>query len=111
ARQHAALSWVGAVMTFSGAESGGPGVVLRVPRASRSSFTCAKRPGHPVLSDGLAPIAVFMSLAAMGMGCLSQRGKGGADRRSAGDMSGGRHPMPMAGTAIRHPINNTPAPL
>ena len=27
-----------------------PGVLLRVPRAARSSFTCAKRPGSPILS-------------------------------------------------------------
>jgi hypothetical protein len=33
---------------------GGPDVLLRVPRAARSSFTYAKRPDHPILGHGAA---------------------------------------------------------
>ena len=36
------------------AGAGDPDVLLRVPRAARSSFTCAKRPGHPRLGAGAA---------------------------------------------------------
>ncbi len=44
-----------ACMVLAG--SGGPDVLLRVPRAARSSLTYAKRPGHPSLgSDTPMPL-------------------------------------------------------
>ena len=43
------------------AGAGEPGVLPRVPRAARSSFTYAKRPGHPSLGSS-APMLGFMSL-------------------------------------------------
>ena len=84
------------------------GVLLRVPRASRSTFTYAKRPGSPIpggrrsvcnsVSGSEHPHS-FLALpishfAARGMVCLPQRSKGGA--RRAGDMSGGRRAMLLA---------------
>ena len=41
-------------MTVYRAGSGCPGVLLRVPRPAASSFTCAKRPGNPILVGGRA---------------------------------------------------------
>ena len=52
--------FIGAVFLVH-AGLGGPDVLLRVPRAARSSFTYAKRPGRPSLGSS-APMPGFMSL-------------------------------------------------
>ena len=90
-----------ACMVLAG--SGGPDVLLRVPRAARSSFTYAKRPGHPSLVWGApngtcaARLRVLTtSFAAVGAVCPVQRSKGGA--RSAGDMSVSGYAVPAAGS-------------
>ena len=76
--------------------------LLRVPRAARSSLTCAKRSGNPLSGAGFADAQAgsprYMThFAAMGVACPTQRSQGGA--RRAGDMSGVGYAVPMASPA------------
>ena len=63
-----------------------PSVLLRVPRASRSSLTSAQHPGKPLF--WLYPNVHKAFCLATGMACMPKRSQGGAQR--AEDMSAGR---------------------
>ena len=85
--------------------------LLRVPRASRSSLTCAKRSGNPlggaVFSDAQAGSPRYMThFAAMGVACPTQRSQGGA--RRAGDMSEVGYAAPMASPGTGRFENQAP---
>ena len=89
--------------------SGSPDVLLRVPRAARSSLTYAKRPGHPLGAMGLAITGNPLDethFAAMGVACPTQRSQGGA--RRAGDMSEVGYAAPMASPATDRFENQAP---
>ena len=74
-----------------------PSVLLRVPRALRSSLTSAQHPGKPL--SALYPYLHKTSFLAMGMEGLPQRSQGGA--RSVGDMSVGRFDVADAGLVVQ----------
>jgi len=73
---------------------GCPGFLLRVPRPSASSFTCAKTPNTPVLDVLGSGDLCKTTFVALGVVCLPQRSQGGGQR--PGDMSGGRCTAPKA---------------
>ena len=57
-REHPVVTFVmSALSYFNIAGAGGPGVLLRVPRSSASSLTCAKRLGRPLPDAGMPKAA------------------------------------------------------
>ena len=88
-------------MNLYRAGSGCLGVLLRVPRAARSSLTYAKRPGSPIRVDGYSSIerkAIPSQLQGGGV-CWSEVKEEVRAQPEPGDMSGSRHPRPVASPA------------
>ena len=84
------------------AGAGCPDVLLRVPRAARSSLTCAKRPGNPIPAPWYFSVKakVVASQQQGGGFCCSEvkeESKGGS--LWTGDMSVDRYRHPAAGSA------------
>jgi hypothetical protein len=87
-------------VTLSRGGLGGLDVLLRVPRAARSSFTCAKPPDHPILRVWYAARCKPL-LSQLGARCVRRSEIKGEPAQQAEDIRGDGYGVAQAGLKVR----------